>query len=307
MILITGATGFIGSSLCKELKSRNIDFIEASRRITTNNKNHFYISNISQDTIWKEPLRYTEKVIHTAARVHVMKDNSKDSLKKFESINLQGTLNLAKQSVEAGVKRFIFLSSIKVNGEETRKGQPFFYDDVVSPQDSYALSKYKAEQKLKELCKDTSMDLVIVRPPLVYGPGVKGNFALMMKLVSLNLPLPLKGITNLRSLVSIYNLTDFLILCAQYEAEINDTLLISDDEDISTTELLKKLTFIKGKKDLLFELPKPILVSLFTLINRKKEIQRLTSNLQVDITHTKDKVSWRRKYSFDQSLKQMLS
>jgi len=307
MILITGSTGFIGSSLCKELKSRNIDYIETSRRIITNNKNHFHISNICKDTIWKEPLKCTEKVIHTAARVHVMKENSKDSLKEFESINLQGTLNLAKQSIEAGVKRFVFLSSIKVNGEETRKGQPFLYNDAAFPQGSYALSKYKAEQELKELCRDTSMDLVIVRPPLVYGPGVKGNFALMMKLVSLNLPLPLKGITNLRSLVSIYNLTDFLILCTQFETNINDILLISDDEDISTTELLRKLTFIKGKKDLLFELPKPILVSLFTLINRKKEIQRLTSNLQVDVTHTKDKVNWRRKYSLDQSLKEMLS
>ncbi len=307
MILITGATGFIGSSLCQELKSRNIDFIEASRRINTDNKNHFYISNIGKDTTWKEPLKYAEKVIHTAARVHIMKDNSMDPLKRFESINLQGTLNLAKQSIEAGVKRFIFLSSIKVNGEETKKGQPFLYDDLVSPQDPYALSKHKAEQKLKELCKDTSMDLVIVRPPLVYGPGVKGNFALMMKLVALNLPLPFKGITNLRSFVSIYNLTDFLILCAQYQTEINDTLLISDDEDISTTELLRKLTSIKGKKDLMFALPKPILVGLFTFINRKKEIQRLTGDLQVDVTHTKDKVGWTRKYSFDESLEQMLS
>ena len=307
MILITGSTGFIGSNLCKELKSRNIDFIETSRRLIANNKNQFLISNINQDTIWTEPLEHAEKVIHTAARVHVMKENSKDSLKEFESINLHGTLNLAKQSIQAGVKRFIFLSSIKVNGEETKKGRPFTYNDEVSPQDSYALSKYKAEQELKELCRDTCMDLVIVRPPLVYGPGVKGNFALMMKLVSLNLPLPLKGITNLRSLVSIYNLTDFLILCTQFETQIDDTLLISDDEDISTTELLRKLSFIKEKKDLLFPLPKPILVSLFTLINRKKEIQRLISNLQVDITHTKDKVNWRRKYSLDQSLKEMLS
>jgi len=306
MILITGSNGFIGSNLCKELKSRNIGFIEASRRLTANNKNKFRISNINKETIWKQPLERAEKVIHTAARVHVMKENSMDSLKEFESINLHGTLNLAEQSIEAGVKRFIFLSSIKVNGEETKKDKPFTYDDEASPQDSYAISKYKAEHELKKLCSGTCMDLVIIRPPLVYGPGVKGNFALMMKLVSLNLPLPLKGITNLRSLVSVYNLTDFLILCAEFETTINDTLLISDDEDISTTELFRKLTLFKGKKDLLFKLPKPILVGLFTLINRKKEIQRLTSNLQVDIKHTKEKVNWERKYSLDQSIKEML-
>tara|TARA_B100000963_G_scaffold361806_1_gene399824 strand:+ start:32071 stop:32991 length:921 start_codon:yes stop_codon:yes gene_type:complete len=306
VILVTGASGFIGSSLCKELQARNIGFLEASRQYSEN-KNHFYIPNINKDTNWKEPLRHSEKVIHTAARVHVMHDNSEDSLKKFESINLYGTLNLAEQSIQEGVKRFIFLSSIKVNGEETKKNHPFFYDDLVSPQDPYALSKYKAEQQLKDLCKGTPMDLVIVRPPLVYGPGVKGNFASMVKLISLNLPLPFDGITNLRSLVSIYNLTDFLILCAQYEKEINDTLLISDDEDISTTELMKKITFITGKKDLLFSLPNPILVSLFTFINRKKEIQRLTSNLQVDVNHTKYKVGWGRKYSFDQSLKKMFN
>jgi len=248
MILLTGSSGFIGSNLSKELDKRKIRYLPASRRKDHLNKKNFYQNpDIDGSNNWTDALKGCSSVIHTAARVHIMKDSSKDPLFEFRKVNVVGSINLARQSIEEGIKKFIYLSTIKVNGDDTEIGKPFFYNDPNLPSDSYAISKFEAEQELKILCKNSNMDLIIVRPPLVYGPGVKGNFNLLMKAIALHIPLPLKGIDNRRSLISIYNLNDFLIKCLNFEGSLNETFLISDDEDLSTSELISKICFYMKK------------------------------------------------------------
>ncbi len=308
MILLTGSSGFIGSNLIKELDKRKIKYLPISRRKDYPNKKNFYrIVNIDDRTNWTFALKDCSSVIHAAARVHIMNDPSKDPLAKFLKVNVDGTINLAKQSIEEGIKRFIYLSTIKVNGDKTELGKPFFYNDSNQASDPYAISKFEAEEELKKLCQNSNMDLVIIRPPLVYGPGVKGNFNLLMKAISLNLPLPLKGINNRRSLISVYNLNDFLIKCLNFEGNLNETFLISDDQDLSTSELISKICFYMKKKDFSFRLPEPILINLFSFIRKRKEILRLTDNLQVDISYSKSRVSWSPVYTVEDSLKKMFS
>ena len=308
MILLTGSSGFIGSNLSKELDKRKIRYLPASRRKDHLNKKNFYqIPDIDGSNNWTDALKECSSVIHTAARVHIMKDSSKDPLFEFRKVNVDGSINLARQSIEEGIKKFIYLSTIKVNGDDTEIGKPFFYNDPNLPSDSYAISKFEAEQELKILCKNSNMDLIIVRPPLVYGPGVKGNFNLLMKAIALHIPLPLKGIDNRRSLISIYNLNDFLIKCLNFEGSLNETFLISDDEDLSTSELISKICFYMKKKELSFKLPEPMLVNLFSFVNKRRAIHRLTNNLQVDISYSKDRISWTPIYTVGDSLKEMFS
>lgn len=308
MILLTGSSGFIGSNLSKELDKRKIKYLPVSRRKDHSIKKHFYeIPDIDGSTNWNNALKDCSSVIHTAARVHVMKDSSKDPLSEFRKVNVSGTINLAKQSIEQGIKRFIYLSTVKVNGDDTEIEKPFFYNDSNLPSDPYAISKFEAEEELKALCKNSNMDLIIVRPPLVYGPGVKGNFSSLMKAIALRIPLPLKGIDNRRSLISIYNLNDFLIKCLNFEGTLNETFLISDDQDLSTSELISKICFYMKKKDLSFKLPEPMLINLFSFIHKRREIRRLTNNLQVDISYSKDRISWTPIYTVEDSLKEMFS
>lgn len=306
MILLTGSSGFVGSNLTKELDKRNINYLPVSRRKDHTNKKKFSsIVNIDENTNWTFALKDCSSVIHTAARVHIMNDPVKDPLTKFRKVNVDGTINLARQCLEEGIKRFIYLSTIKVNGDKTEIGKPFFYNDLTHASDPYAISKFEAEEKLKALCQNSNMDLVIIRPPLVYGPGVKGNFSLLMKAISLNIPLPLKGLDNKRSLISIYNLNDFLIKCLNFEGNLNETFLISDDQDLSTSELISKISFYLKKTDLSFKLPEPLLITLFSFIRKRREILRLTDNLQVDINYSKDRISWSPMYSVEDSLKKM--
>ena len=308
MILLTGSSGFIGSNLSKELDKRKIKYLPVSRNKDHSKKKYFYqIPNIDGGTNWTDALKDCSSVIHTAARVHVMKDSSKDPLSKFRKVNVAGTINLARQSIEEGIQKFIYLSTIKVNGDDTEIGKPFFYNDSNLPSDPYAISKFEAEEKLKILCKNSNMDLIIVRPPLVYGPGVKGNFSLLMKAITLHIPLPLKGVDNRRSLISIYNLNDFLIKCLNFEGTLNETFLISDDQDLSTSELISKICFYMKKKDLSFKLPEPMLINLFSFIRKRREILRLTNNLQVDISYSKDRISWTPIYTVEDSLREMFS
>ena len=306
MILLTGSSGFIGSNLSKELDKRKIKYLPVSRSKDHSKKKYFYqIPNIDGGTNWTDALKDCSSVIHTAARVHIMNDSSKDPLAKFRKVNVDGTINLARQSIEEGIKRFIYLSTIKVNGDKTEIGSSFVYNDSNIPSDPYAISKLEAEEELKTLCQNSDMDLVIVRPPLVYGPGVKGNFNLLMKAIALNIPLPLKGIDNRRSLISIYNLNDFLIKCLNFEGNLNETFLISDDQDLSTSELISKICFYMEKKNFSFKLPEPMLINLFSFIRKRREILRLTDNLQVDINYSKDRISWNPIYTVEDSLKKM--
>jgi len=231
-------------------------------------------------------------VIHAAARVHVMSDSENDPLAAFREINVKGSLDLARQAAAAGVKRFIFISSIKVNGERTSKGQPFNSHDAASPEDFYGISKHEAEQGLRALAAETGMEVVIIRPPLVYGPGVKGNFASMIKLVGKGLPLPLGAVHNKRSLVALDNLVDLIITCIDHPGAANETFLVSDGEDLSTTQLLQGVAEAMGKPSRLIPVPASLLQFGTTLLGKKAVAQRLLGSLQVDISHAQKCLNW---------------
>jgi nucleoside-diphosphate-sugar epimerase len=260
-ILITGATGLVGGAVMRELLKLRILIIAGVRKnsaIASNDVKKIKTGEISSTTDWVLALANVDVVIHAAARVHVMDDSSADPLTEFRKVNTAGTLNLARQAADSGVKRFIFISSIKVNGEMTELEHPFTPDDDYIPTDPYGLSKYEAEQGLLELAKNTGMEVVIIRPPLVYGPDVKANFASMMKWMNKGIPLPFGAIQNKRSLVALDNLVSFIIHCADYKKTpqaANQVFLISDGEDVSTTELLQKVAKSFGKKALLLPVP----------------------------------------------------
>jgi nucleoside-diphosphate-sugar epimerase len=232
-------------------------------------------------------------VIHTAARVHIMHDASADPQAAYRAMNTVATLRLAAQAASQGVKRFIFLSSIKVNGEETRPGKPFTADDTPNPQDAYSQSKLEAELGLRQIAEQTGMEVVIVRAPLVYGPGVKANFAAMMKWVAKEWPLPLGRIrSNRRSMVGIDNLIDLLLVCTQHPAAANHTFLVSDDEDLSTAALITRLATSMRRSAKLLPVPEWLLLAGAKLLGQDTVIQRLLGSLQVDITKTKMLLDW---------------
>jgi nucleoside-diphosphate-sugar epimerase len=235
-----------------------------------------------------------------------MSDDKKKSLKIFRRVNVDGTLNLARQAAEAGVSRFVFVSSIKVNGEVTQPGKPFRADDEPRPSDDYALSKLEAEQGLLHIAKQTKMELVIVRPPLVYGPGVKANFASLMKFIQLGLPMPLGAVNNSRSLVALSNLVDLLNICLKHPAAANQIFLASDGEDVSTTELLWRLGKVMNKKVYLMSIPVPIIDLVAAILCKTSVTKRLFSSLQVDIEKTRSLLSWNPPLTLNQGLKKIL-
>lgn len=301
-VLITGGTGFIGSEVCKELCSNNFQVVELGRT-ASGYSSEFFRADLNDLPAVFELIRDVDVVIHIAARAHVMHESASDSSLLYMSINCQTTLDLANQAAEAGVKRFIFISTVKVNGESSYAGHPFRFDDKPNPRDSYSLSKADAEQGLKEIAQKTNMDVVIIRPPLVYGPGVKANFSAMMNLAKKNLPLPLGAIHNKRSLVALTNLVDLIITCIKHPKAANQVFLVSDDKDVSTTELLKMMTHAFGKKPRLVPLPMSWLMLLGRLTCKKAVVDRLCSNLQVDITHTKETLDWKPPITLEEGIK----
>ena len=242
-ILVTGANGFVGRALCGEALARGA----AVRGITRApcdlpiGVDNVVVGSIDGSTDWLDVLADCEVVVHLAARVHVMQEAAANPLAEFRRVNVQGALNLARQAAAAGVRRFVFVSSIKVNGEATQLGCPFTADDAPAPLDAYGVSKMEAEQGLREIARQTGMEVVIIRPPLVYGSGVKANFAAMMRWLQRGIPLPLGAIHNQRSLVALDNLVDLLVTCIMHPAAANQTFLVSDGEDVSTTELLRRM------------------------------------------------------------------
>ena len=304
-IFITGANGFIGSALVRKMHVLGFSIVGAVRKKTLifpSSVEQFEIGNMSEKTDWTTGLRNVNVVIHLAARVHIMVDTAHDSLSEFRRINTEATLQLAKQAVNCGVRRFIYLSSIKVNGEFTAEGRPFTVDDKFIPTDPYALSKYEAEQQLLELSKNTSMEVVIIRAPLVYGPGVKANFSTMIKWLYKGIPLPFGSINNKRSLVSLDNLIDLLLTCVKHPAAVNEIFLVSDDDDLSTTELLESLATALGKKSRLFSVNQKVLELFFGLIGKQGYASRICGSLQVDISKTKKLLNWTPPVSVDKGL-----
>jgi UDP-glucose 4-epimerase len=294
-ILITGATGFVGSVLLADLKkSSNVNVISTARKgYKSVYDDSVVVGEINDSTDYSAAIDGVDVVIHCAARVHVMNDTALDPLLIFREVNTYGTLNLAKQAAQAGVKRFIFISSIKVNGESSSIDKPFTAEDVHHPQDPYGISKSEAETQLLALGQETGMEIVIIRPPLVYGPGVKANFSSLLNLASKGLPLPFACFNqNRRSMVSVDNLVDLIITCIDHPKAANQVFLVSDDHDLSTADLISKLTKACGKSG--FMLPIPIILFKFLarVIGKQNFMERLTGSLRVDISKTKSLLNW---------------
>ena len=303
-ICLTGANGFVGSRLFSELKHVGVFQVAGlCRRLPHDGEGAglHAVGDLQQADL-SVLLSGVDVLIHAAARAHVMKDEVADPLAEYRRINVESTLNLARQAMAAGVKRFIFISSIKVNGESTAEGKAFGADDLPVPEDAYGQSKLEAEQGLIQLTTETGMELVIIRPPLVYGPGVKGNFASMIKLIEKGLPLPLGAIENKRSLVGIDNLVDLIIRCIDHPAAANQVFLAGDGEDLSTTELLRGVANAMGKPVRLIPVPAGLLQLGATLLGKKAVAQRLLGSLQVDITKTCELLDWRPPYTVEEGL-----
>lgn len=307
-ILVTGSTGFIGRRLCSRLAAegyllrcavRSLAKVQADDRIC--------VGDIGPETRWKEGLNGIDAVVHTAAGTHVMAEQAVDPLDEYRRINVHGTLNLARQAAEAGVRRFVFLSSIKVNGERTLSDSPFTPDDVPAPEDPYGISKHEAEQGLQQLAQQTGIDVVIIRPPLVYGPGVKGNFARMIRLVEKGIPLPLGSIRNQRSLVGLDNLVDLIVTCIDHPEAANQIFLAGDGEDVSTPELLRGLAKAMDKPVRLIPVPAEVLMFGATLLRKKAVAQRLLGSLQVDISKAREVLEWEPPMSVEAALKEAVN
>lgn len=305
-ILVTGASGFVGSALCSRLATMDGFAARAAVRGTGRGcmagVQAVTVSDLAATTDWALALAGVDVVVHAAARVHVMKETAADSLAEFRQVNVEGTLNLARQAAAAGVRRFIFISSVKVNGEASAPGQPLCADDAPAPQDAYGLSKHEAEQGLRQLAAATGMEVVVIRPVLVYGPGVKANFHSMMRWVQRGVPLPFGAVDNRRSLVSLANLVDLIITCIDHPGAANQTFMASDGEDVSLTHLLLALGRALGKPARLVPVPSGLLRRAAQLLGRRDLAQRLLGSLQVDIEKNRQLLGWQPPFTLEQGL-----
>lgn len=305
-LLLTGASGFVGRAvLDRLLEDGRFDTTIAVRRDLPGLStlvNVTRMGTIDAESNWNNAVADCAVVIHCAARVHVMNDASADPLADFRKVNVDGTLQLARQAAQAGVRRFVFLSSIKVNGEGTLAGAPYTADAEPAPADPYGISKMEAEKALRLLSMQTGMEVVIIRPTLVYGPGVKANFLAMMKWLNRGIPLPLGAIDNQRSLVALDNLVDLILTCAEHPAAANETFLVSDGQDLSTTQLLHKMAIALEISARLIPVPVWMLTCGASLFGRRALSQRLCGSLQVDIGKTRQLLDWTPPVSVDQAL-----
>ena len=259
--------------------------------------------SLGADADWNDALRGVEVVVHTAARVHVMEESATDPLAEYRRINVEGTLVLARQAAQTGVRRFVFVSSIKVNGERTLPGMAFRAIDVPAPEDPYGVSKAEAEEGLLALGRATGMEIVIVRPPLIYGPGVGGNFVRLLRWVQRGVPLPLGAVNNRRSLVGLDNLVDLLVTCLDHPKAAGKVFLVSDGEDLSTTMLLCRVAGAMGRRAWLLAVPPSFLRAGAKVLGREEMVRRLLESLQVDITHTRETLGWAPPVSVDEGLR----
>ncbi|MGN8121686.1 UDP-glucose 4-epimerase family protein [Pseudomonas sp. 22082] len=303
-VLVTGATGFVGEALVfRLLRDKVFSPVAAVRGETRLSGLCRVVAFDMGDRALLPPLAGIDVVVHCAARVHVMNDLAEGALERFRKINVEGTVRLARSAAEAGVKRFIFVSSIKVNGEMTLPGVVFKADDLPAPLDPYGLSKREAEDALRAISVETGMEVVVIRPPLVYGPGVGANFLSMMRWLERGAPLPLGAIHNHRSLVALENLVDLLNVCISHPEAAGNTFLVSDGEDLSTTQLLRRMASALGVKPRLLSIPSWVLKTGASLIGRADLAQRLCGSLQVDISKTIDRLGWSPVIGVDDALK----
>lgn len=305
-VVVTGGSGFVGRALLERLSAeRDFELSCTVRRDIENplpGVSYLRVAEAGPDTDWRRAVEGVDAVIHTAARVHVMKNRSADAESQYRRVNVEGTRNLARQAAAAGARRFIFLSSIKVNGESTLPGHPFKASDEPRPLDAYAISKFEAEAVLLEIAAASAMEVVIVRPPLVYGPGVGANFLSLMRWVYRGIPLPLGGIRNQRSLVALDNLTDLLLACTVEEAAANRVALAGDGEDLSTSDLITRVGRALGRPARLFSVPAGVLDGVASMIGKRDVSRRLLDSLQVDIAGTRSLLGWSPVVSVDDAL-----
>lgn len=298
-ILLTGASGFIGKHLFEKIKLNYQVHLLLRSPLKIHDYTHIY-EDLNASTDFSTALSGIDCVIHLAARAHILKEETVLPLEQFRAVNRDLTLSLARQAAQRGVKRFVYISSIGVNG--VRNENPFKFSDEPMPADDYALAKLEAEQSLHSLSKETGMEIVIIRPPLVYGKGAPGNFNRLVKLTSISVPLPLGDIDNKRSFVSVDNLTDLIVTCIEHSHAKNEIFLVSDDEDVSTTQLLAKMLSAQGKQNLLVPIPVTFLKFLGGLVKRKALIERFTNSLTIDIEHTKKTLGWTPPISLDEGI-----
>jgi nucleoside-diphosphate-sugar epimerase len=314
-ILFTGASGFVGQALCTQVVTRGFSARAALRTNAEvpSSVESVVVGEINSTTVWDSALRGVDAVIHLAARVHVMHDDAANPLDEFRKVNVAGTEQLARSAAASGVKRLVYVSSIKVNGESTLSPNPtpmngggaqnkFTESDTPCPQDPYGISKCEAEQALHRIAEETGLEIVIVRPPLVYGPGVKGNFVQMLKVLAKGIPLPLASVRNLRSLVYVENLADALIVCATHPDAVGQTYLVSDGEDISTPDLLRQLGSEMGRPARLFPCPLDLLKWAGRLSGKADQIERLLGSLRVDSNKIRRELDWAPPYTLQQGL-----
>jgi len=300
MIALTGYTGFVGQKLLQKLSNDECLLLGRNRL----KDGDYNFCEVDLEFVHKldllESLKAVNTLIHMAARVHVMNETANNPLAEFRAINTQATLELAKKAAQAGVKRFIFLSSIKVNGEKTANNLVFTGKDKPAPADAYGISKAEAEQQLIILGKQTGMEIVIIRSPLVYGEGVKANFAALMKLVGKGLPLPFRLVkNNRRSLVSVYNLIDLIAVCIKHPKAADQVFLVSDDNDLSTAQMIALMAKVQGKNNIALPLPIWCFALAGKLLNKNDMVERLTGSLQLDISHTKSTLDWAPPHSVE--------
>lgn len=303
-LLVTGGNGFLGSRVLAALQQQaGLTVAGSVRQAPLGAMDYLVTGCLNGQTDWSTATQGVDCVVHTAARVHVVRDSAADSLAAFRKVNVQGTLNLAQQAATAGVRRFVFISSVKVHGEITALGTPFSADDVLAPLDAYGISKMEAEQGLRDMAANTGMDVVIIRPPLVYGPGVKANFQTMMRWLSRGIALPLGAIHNQRSLVALDNLVDLIVTCTHHPAAAHQTFLVSDGEDLSTTQLLRRMAQAMGRPARLIPVAPSLLQAGAALLGKPELAQRLCGSLQVDITKTRQLLGWTPPISVEEGLR----
>lgn len=304
-VLVTGANGFVGSNLVYSLERQNhITVVPCVRRILLQGpsvQNAVCVGEVNGQTDWVDVLSGVEVVIHVAARAHMAEDNVNNALPGYRQVNVNGTLNLASQAAQAGVRRFIFISSIGVNGNSNTR--PFNSGDCSSPTEPYALSKWEAEQGLWRIQTESEMEVVIIRPPLVYGPNAPGNFGSLIRWIERGIPLPLGAIHNRRSLIGIDNLVDLITRCIDHPGASNQVLLAGDGEDLSTTELLRNVARAMEKPLWLVPIPSSLLQFAASLLGKKAMAHRLLGSLQIDISRTCELLDWKPPYTVDEGLR----